>query len=96
MILWTLLNCPVHFFADETSLLFKKRPTSEKLNSEIHSVSYWLHQNKLDLIESKTFVMSFFETKINTNYQNCAVQKSNTCKYLRLFVDAILNFEAYV
>ena len=96
MILWTLVNCPVRFFADETSLFFKKRPSSEKLNSEIHSVSYWLNQNKMDLIELKTFVMSFFETKTNTNYQSCAVQKCNSCKYLRLFVDANLTFEAYV
>ena len=43
-----------YLFADYTSLLFKIRPTSEELNTEIHSVSHWLHQNKLDLNESKT------------------------------------------
>ena len=49
-----------YFFADDTILLSKIRPTSEELNTESHSVSHWLHQNKLDLNESKTFVMNFF------------------------------------
>ena len=82
-----------YFFADDTSLLFKSRPTSEELITEVHSVSHWLHQNKLDLNESKTFVMNFFETKANTNIQNCPVQKCNTYKYLGVILDANLTFE---
>ena len=85
-----------YFFADDTSLLFKNRPTSEELITEIHSVSHWLHQNKLDLNESKTFLMIFFETKANTNIQNCPVQKCNTNKYLRVILDANLTFEKQV
>ena len=85
-----------YFFADDTSLLFKLRPTPEKLNTEIHSVSLWLHQNKLDLNESKTFVKNFFEIKADTNVQNCAVQKCNTYKYLGVILDANLTLEAHV
>ena len=40
--------------------------------------------------------MNFFETKANTNIQNCAVQKCNTYKYLGVILDAILTFEAHV
>ena len=82
-----------YFFADDTSLFFKSRPTSEELITEIHSVSHWLHQNKLDLNESKTFVMNFFETNAYTNIQNCPVQKCNTYKYLGVILDANLIFE---
>ena len=85
-----------YFFADDTSLLFKSRTTSEELITEIHSVSHWLHQNKLDLNESKTFVMNFFETKANTNIQNRPVQKCKTYKYLRVILDASLTFEKHV
>ena len=80
-----------YFFANDISLLFKRRATSEELITEIPSVSHWLHQNKLDLNESKTFVMKFFETKANTNIQKC-----NTYKYLGVILDANLTFETHV
>ena len=90
------------FISEETIFLvrvnrrvFKRRPTSEELNTEIHSVSHWLHQNKLELNESKTFCTEFFETKANTNIQNCAVQKCNTYKYLGVILDSNLTFEAH-
>ena len=35
-----------YFFDDDASLLYKRRPTSEELNTEFYSVSHWLHQNK--------------------------------------------------
>ena len=50
----------------------------------------------MDLNETKTFVMNSFETKANSNYQNCAVQKFNTYKYLVVILDADLTFEAHV
>ena len=40
--------------------------------------------------------MKFFETKANTNIQNCAVQKCNIYKYLGVILDANLTFEAHV
>ena len=90
------------FISEETIFLvrvnrrvFKRRPTSEELNTEIHSVSHWLHQNNLDLNEPKTFALNFFETKANTNIQNCAVQKCNTYKYLGVILDSNLTFEPH-
>ena len=97
MTLWTLVNYPLRIFLLMIpSLLFKNRPTSEELITEIHSVSHWLHQSKLDLNESKTFVMKFFETKANTNTQNCPVQKCNTYKHLGVILDVNLIFEKQV
>ena len=84
------------FFTDDTSIFFKRRPTSDELNTEIRSDSQWLHQNKLELNESKIFAMNLFQTKASTNYQNCAVQKCNTYKYLGVIIDANLTFEAHV
>ena len=40
--------------------------------------------------------MNFFETKANTNIQNCPVQKCNTYKYLGVILDANLTFEKHV
>ena len=40
--------------------------------------------------------MIFFETKANTNIQNCAVQKCNTYKYLGIILNANLTFETHM
>ena len=40
--------------------------------------------------------MNFFETKANTNIQNCAGQKCNNYENLGVFLDSNLTFEAHV
>ena len=88
------------YFLPTTPASFSKKPSLEELNTEILSVSHWVHQNKLDLNESKTFVIVFFWnqgkhklSKLRISKVQCLqISRSNSRRYFKILSTCGIHF----
>ncbi len=93
-------------YADDTAIVFTDsdpRSIQTALNQDLALVKNWLDENKLTLNAKKTKFMVFGTRRrlkkcrnIRINLENEEIERVETFKYLGVWLDEVLNFNAHV
>ena len=102
---FSLTNCSVFHFADDTNLLFSmKNPKllSKVINKELKNLYEWLCSNRLSLNASKTEFLIFRPPKVTLNERvtlrlnGVTIFESPKIKYLGIILDSRLTWKHHV